>query len=212
LLGLKNGAIYTVIRTVGLVGAIVLAAFLCKPLQNLITTHTGIYTAYADRIKEACDGFANEFLINKLNPTFSANGAIANASETIANGIADKFAKATFAAVLFILLVILIKIILALIIRLFSKKHHNGFIGGIDGGFGFVVGLVQGAILVMVILLILTPASLLFFPGAYPFIINQLDTSIFTSFLHEHNPLLTLIGGGLPDNLIVDNLLEKIPT
>lgn len=76
----------------------------------------------------------------------------------------------------------------------FKKAKSSGaIIGTADGFLGMIFGLAKGVIIVFILLAIMFPAAELFAPKISNILIDQLNESIFSSWLYDNNPLFTFM-------------------
>lgn len=201
--GFKNGFVRTLFNSFGWILAIVFAIFLNDGFRNLLRNYTTIF----DKLLLKADDVIGNLLDKHLDgsdynlPSIVTDG-IDKVNDAITTELASKFAEAAFIIFAFILLLIILKLVFYIITILLSKRFHRGFVGGIDGIFGSILGIFQGGIAILVVLAIITPATLLINPNWYSWVSTSLDESIFTAIIYENNPLRIIVDNYVPEEFI----------
>jgi hypothetical protein len=208
-LGFKNGLTYTLFHTFGWIIAVVASFFLREKVTSLLMDHTTIYDRYYAHTEKICRAFAETHTGDLLD---NLPGVVGGALEKLGDGIltelVGKIVDITFGIFVFVGLALLIKLVLFVIMLLVSRRHHEGFVGGLDGLAGMLIGLVQGVIIVFVLLALLMPVAFALDPEYCGAVIHMLDRAVFSDILYYHNPLLGIVNGYLPDNLLPSEWLE----
>jgi hypothetical protein len=210
-LGFKNGLAYTISHTFGWVVAIVVAFFSRNYVAAFIKEHTTIYdryTEYAEKLirtflDKYVDGFANNM------PDIIGN-AVNRLGDFLISETAVGVVEAMLKVLIFIGIILLVKLILFTLTILVSRRHRSGFVGGLDGLAGMLIGMIQGIVIVFILLAALMPAAFTIDPEYCNTIAHMLKRSIFSDILYYHNPLLDIINGYLPDELLPSNWLESV--
>jgi uncharacterized membrane protein required for colicin V production len=208
-LGFKNGFIRTVLHTFGWVAAIAAAALLRKPFCDLLEKHTTLYEHLSERIENLLASLSGN-LIDGVTGGADASGipgildeGLHSAAGSVTRVAAEQAADVLFVIIAFLILLFLIKLIFFIIGLVFSKKSRGrGIVGGLDGLAGALLGLAQAALLVFALLALLLPVSYLINPDAYGWVVHQMDRSVFSQYLYEHNLLLTVVREYVPSDLL----------
>ena len=193
--GFRKGFIFTLIHTVGWVGAVVLA-YLAVPLvgtflREKTPAYDWVYTFMQDRFEaslatvDASMGSIPKSILHSLS----------NYSTNIVDGVSSSFANVIFTIFVFTALFIVIKVILWLLLRLLSKDYHSGFTNFFDGLFGTIFGLLKGGIFVLIFLVLLVPVTNMLPPGFAHMISDQMNSSMFAQEIYDNNFLLILLQG-----------------
>ncbi|MDR1953724.1 MAG: CvpA family protein [Clostridiales Family XIII bacterium] len=202
-LGFKNGLARTILHAFGWIVAILASFLLRNQIKGLLMDHTTIYDRYLAHVEKVCRAFSGK---HTGNLTENIPGAIGDTLDELGNQFVTETARTiadiTFGVFTVIGFAIIIKLILFLVSMLVSKRYHDGFVGGLDGFAGFLVGILQGGVVVLILLSLLMPVALAINPDYYDALKDMMDRAIFADILYDHNPILQLIHGFLPENLI----------
>jgi uncharacterized membrane protein required for colicin V production len=208
-LGFKNGFIRTVLHTFGWIIAIVAAALLRKPFCALLEKHTTLYEHLYERIEKLLTSLSGN-LVDGVTGGANSSGipgildeGLHSASDSVTRVAAEQAADVLFVIIAFLALLFLVKLILSILTLIFSKKSRGrGLVGGIDGLAGALLGLAQAALLVFALLALLLPVSYLINTDAYNWVVHQMDRSVFSQYLYEHNLLLSVVREYVPSDLL----------
>ncbi|MDR2610037.1 MAG: CvpA family protein [Clostridiales Family XIII bacterium] len=204
-LGFKNGFIRSILSTFGWALAIAAAYFLRKPFQKLLVEHTTVYDHLYEKTGKLMTGLTVQFQGETSDDSIPGvlKNTIEDTSESIAAKAAEETAGILLSIIAFLTLIVILKLLFQIISVLFSKQYRRrGIVGGLDGLAGAVLGLAQATLLVLVLLALLLPASYLISMDAYNWVVHSMDRSIFSQYLYEHNPLLTLVREYVPRDLL----------
>jgi uncharacterized membrane protein required for colicin V production len=202
-LGFKNGLARTLFHTFGWIVAIATSFLLRNQIKSLVMDHTSIYDRYHAHVEKVCQAFSNKYTGNLTdNIPGTVGDALNEAGNRFITETAQTITDITFSIFTVIGCAILIKLILFIITMLMSKRYHDGFVGGLDGFAGFLVGILQGGVVVLVLLALLMPVALAINPSYYDALKDMMDRAIIADIIYDHNPILQLIHGFLPENLI----------
>ncbi len=191
--GYRKGFVHTLIRSVGWVGAVVLAYLITPTAMTLFTEYTGFYDVFYSRVATKIDVSLESIdaLVDSLPDSISAS--LDSTSSNIVDGVTSEFTTIFGTVVVFALCFILIRLLLALVLHLFSKDYNGGVIHFADGLFGMLFGFLCGGILVLVFCALLLPASNLLSPSISEWISSQIAASHITAELYDENFLLLLL-------------------
>ncbi len=195
--GFRKGFLFTLIHAVGWMVALAGSAVAVTHTKSFLKENGFIYDGlmrfFTDRFNEQGDMFTPAVSSMPSELGGILDSMIDGLSVTFAAGMAD----IAYSVILYILFFILIKFVMWLILRIFSRKYSDGFTGIVDGVFGAAAGLLCGAVFVLVILLLLIPASNIMSPELTSRFAAQMDSSVFTSYLYDNNILYDVIRGVL---------------
>jgi uncharacterized membrane protein required for colicin V production len=208
--GLKNGLVQTIFRTFGWLIAIAAAFFLNDPAQEFVKDRTNWFEYYHAHVEKVCIAFLDKYTGGIPGSVPGAFGdAIDSAGQMVATEAANTITNISFSVVIFLSLILATKLVLFILTFILSRKYHKGFVGGVDGFAGMLVGILQGVLVVLVLLAILLPISFSISVDLYTRVTTVMNGSIFTGILYELNPLLALVDGYIPGNLLPANWFNK---
>ena len=198
-LGFKNGFVRTLFNSFGWVLAIVIAMMFNRQFKNFLLDFTTVYERLESKADQVISSTIDKYLAGKdYNLPSMIGDELDKVNDAVTTAMAQKFAESAFAIFAFIILLIILKLIFYIITILLSKRFHRGFVGGFDGIFGSVLGFLQGGIIILVILAVITPASLLMNPTWYNFVSNSLEESVFTAAIYDNNPFKIMVDNFIP--------------
>ena len=186
ILGYRKGFTNSLIHTFGWVGSIVVSYLVNRPVCAFLKDNTGLYDYLYESVKQNVAASADTS--TSLIPTLFG-GILLKAQEELAVRIADSI----YAVICFLLVLFAIKIILWLIALAVSKKHNDGVIGFVDGLLGMLAGIIRGIIIVLLLLAFAYPVLSFISPDTAELMMKQLESSMFSLYLYEHNPLLVIL-------------------
>ncbi|MEL7655813.1 MAG: CvpA family protein [Bacillota bacterium] len=197
--GFRHGFVHTFIHTVGWVLAVILGFVWYPHVITFLKEKTGFYDSVHGKITERITenaGNAADSAMTGIPEVIRdlLDKAVDSATNAIAVSMSDNLSNLIFNILGFLIVAIAIKIILLILTILFSKEKNSGFIGGIDGFFGLLAGAAKGAILVYILLALMVPLTSL---SGSSFLMDQLDGSVFGSYLYDNNIILGLVKGFL---------------
>ena len=202
-LGFKNGFVRTLFNSFGWILAIILAMMFSKQFKNFLLNFTTIYDRLEAKADKVISGVVDKYLNGgDYNLPSVVEEGIDKVNDKVTIAVVQNFTEAAFAIFAFILLLIILKLIFFIITILLSKRFHRGFVGGFDGIFGSFLGLAQGAIVILVILAVITPASLLINPTWYNWVSNSLEESVFTAAIYDNNPFKVMVDNFVPSEFM----------
>ncbi len=191
--GFRKGFIFTLIHTVGWVGAVVLAYLAVPFVGKFIKENTPIYDWIYDFMKERFDASISTVDVSMGSIPNSIRGSLTNYSTNIVDGVTSSFTDVIYTIFVFTAIFIVIKLILWLLLRLLSKDYHSGFTNFFDGLFGTIFGLVKGVIFVLIFLILLVPFSNMLPADFSQLISDQMNSSIVAQEVYDNNFLLIIL-------------------
>ncbi|MDR2157151.1 MAG: CvpA family protein [Clostridiales Family XIII bacterium] len=210
-LGFKNGLVYTVFHAFGWLMAIGASFFFHGKAEAFLTERTGIYDSYARYTRKIIETFTNRQTDDiTANAPDGVGGALEQLGDALVSKTVDSIVEATFGVFVFIGIILAIKLLLFAITLLLSKRYHNGFVGGLDGFGGMLIGVLQSAVIVFVLLALLMPVAFAIDPEYCDAVRHMLNKAIFADILYDHNPLLGIVSGNLPDELAAGGWFDAL--
>ena len=193
--GRYRGFVYTVIRSVGWIGAVALSFFATPFFSRLIEE-----SFIGDMIREKISGTINSSVDGAVNTTESIpeiiRGGITAATNDASTIFAGLVANVVISIATFLLIMIIIRILLKIIVKPSSRKEERSLLTSFDKNAGLLIGFVEGVIFAFLFLALLVPVTNLSSPEFSSMIMDQLRNSWFAGALYDNN-LLTLVTGGL---------------
>lgn len=193
--GFRKGFVFTLIHTVGWVGAVVLAYLAVPFVGRFIKDNTSVYEWIYDFMRNRFEASLATVDESMGSIPKSILHSLTNYSTNIVDGVSTSFSNVLFTIFVFTALFIVIKIILWLLLRLLSKDYHSGFTNFFDGLFGTIFGLGKGAIFVLIFLVLLVPVINMLPPDFSKLISDQMNASIIAQEVYDNNFLLIILQG-----------------
>lgn len=195
--GFRRGFVQTFLQTVGWILAVVLGFVWYPHVLGFIKDNTGYYDSLRGKIAERIyekTGDAADSAMTGIPEVI--RDLLDNAVNAVTGAIADTLSisltNLIFNIIGFLAVVLAIKIILMLFTLLFSKEKRGGLIGAMDGFLGLFVGGLRGMLIIYILLALMVPVSSLY---GSSFITDQIDGSMFGSYLYDNNLILKTVKG-----------------
>lgn len=191
--GFRKGFVFTLIHSVGWVGALVLAYLLTPPISGLLKENTGLYSWLASIVRAKFDVSLDAIETASKSIPSSVALTIESTSSNLVDAVTEQFTLVFGTILVFVGLFVILKIVLWLLLRLLSKEYRDGFANFFDGLLGMVFGLLRAAIFILILMALLLPVTNLLSTGLTDFLNAQLESSVFAGSIYNENILLMLI-------------------
>lgn len=195
--GFRRGFVQTFLQTVGWILAVVLGFVWYPHVIGFLKENTGYYDSLRGKIAERIaenTGAAADSAMTGIPVVI--RDLLDNAVNAVTGAIADTLSisltNLIFNIIGFLAVVLAIKIILMLFTLMFSKEKRGGLIGAMDGFLGLFIGGLRGMLMIYILLALMVPVSSLY---GSPFITDQIDGSMFGSYLYDNNLILKTVKG-----------------
>lgn len=191
--GFRRGFMYTFSRTLGWIGAMLIAFFATPHVKTWLMENTSVYNRIFNVINTnlAAAGPESPASLDSL-PQMAGDSFNALVTQAV-QALATQLAGMCLTIVSFFLIFFIVKIIATLITGIFFKKKNSGFTGLLDGLLGMLAGGVKGLLLVFIFLALLFPAVNLISPISSNTVLQNLNDSIFAHTLYDSNFILVII-------------------
>lgn len=191
--GFRKGFVFTLIHTVGWIGALALAYIVTPFVETFLRKFTGLYewlvSGFETKLDVTLDSLdaAMESLPSNISASFSST------SSNIIGGMSETVASIVMTILSFLFAFIVLKIVFWLLLRLFSKDYTSGFSHFFDGLFGSIFGFLKGSIIVILFFTLLVPIVGFLPADAAAFVEDSLNSSMLAGTLYNNNFLLLLL-------------------
>lgn len=204
-MGKKKGIVDTVLKLIGIIGAIFLALKFTKALTDFLKgtfVRDWIYAKVLEKMTEEGASGLGRFLDlgtsgNSGNSGFLPGmigdftaGLVMRGKELLASG----YTSIILTIISFIGILFVVWLIVTIIRLLFKRGRKNSkVIGFIDGMPGMLLGLLKGFVISCLLVALVIPLTLIFSPFSLPDVIKGLNNSIIANWIQDTNPLFLLI-------------------
>ena len=193
--GRYRGFVYTVIRSVGWIGAVVLA-FFATPFFSRLIEESFVGDMIRSRISEKIDSSVDGAVNTVDSIPQIIRGGITAATGEASTIFAGLVANVVISVMTFLLVMLIIRILLKIIVRPSARKEERSLLTSFDRTGGLLIGFVEGVLFAFLFLALLVPVVNLSSPDFSLTLLEQLRNSWFAGTLYDNN-LLTLVTGGL---------------
>lgn len=189
----RRGFVYSFLRTIDWILAVVAAFIWSSKLGEFIMEKTDIYTNMLTKTQEKFkDSMAEATSEMNSLPTIFGD-IVSDATNKVASDMAVVVTDRIFGIMCFAIIVIGVKLVIFALITLLSKENNDGFLGFTDGIAGMAVGFVKAMIVVFLLLALMLPAVNMLSPEHTDAVMKSLDNSYFAGDLYDNNFLLLIV-------------------
>lgn len=194
IIGMKRGIGDTILRLIGLVGGLVLAAFFGKDFSAYL-----MKTPFKNTVYERVFTIMRPEPDNLSKTVPGPLGTIADdAANKAAAAAAERVTESLMGVIAFVGIVLAVWLASFIIRTVFKRgRKKSVIIGGTDSLIGLALGIVKGVIVACLFVSALLPGTALFAPDKSLEMINALQDSQLTKLIYELNPLLTALKGAV---------------
>lgn len=191
--GFRRGFIYSFVRTLSWIGALIGGFIGCRILSEQLTPRTGLEENIYSKIFENVSDSLGSITSNADTLPLILNDTVNATTDSAAEALATRLTNMTMLILSFLLIFAVIKLLCFFITMAFSKRNNDGFLGFADGMLGLIAGMIKGVLIVFLFLMLLMPALNLMSPASMEIALEWLDNSYFAGILYDSNFLVLII-------------------
>ncbi len=192
-LGFRRGFIYSIVNTLGWIGAFIGGLIGCRLLSEQLTLRTDLQETIYNKFFENISGSLEAITSSADTLPLILGETIDTAALSAAEAVAMRLTEITMLILSFMIIFFVIKLIFFLITTAFSKRHNDGFIGFFDGILGLIAGGIKGMLIVFLFLMLLVPCLNLMSPASINIALEALDNSYIAGELYHANFLALVL-------------------
>lgn len=190
--GFRKGFVFTFIRTLGWIGAMILAFAAAPLIKNFLLAETELPDMLSDSLGKKLSLTTGGAAASADSFPQLISGGINSAMDSAVRELTESLSSLFLTLISIVAAFLLIKLIFAVLTAIFSKTKRSGFTGFFDGILGGIAGGIRGAIFVFIFLALLFPAVNLVSPESTGLILDSLNSSRFARTLYDSNFIVVL--------------------